>query len=95
MDTLIRVRDFVTRNFFVSDATRLTDDASLLDLGVVDSTGVLETIGFIESEFGVSVEDDEIVPANLDSIGRIAAFVDRKLAARAGGNSGAAISSGA
>jgi acyl carrier protein len=82
MDTLPRVREFVNRNFFVSDAARLTDAASLLDLGVVDSTGVLEVIGFVESTFGLSVEDDEIVPANLDSIERIATYVDRKLAAR-------------
>ena len=81
METVTRVREFVTRNFFVSDAARLTDAASLLDLGVVDSTGVLEIIGFVESTFGLYVEDDEIVPANLDSIERIAAYVDRKLAA--------------
>ena len=85
METVSRVREFVTRNFFVSDAARLTDDASLLDLGVVDSTGVLEIIGFVESTFGLTVEDDEIVPANLDSIERIAAYVDRKLAARGAG----------
>lgn len=82
MDTVTRVREFVTRNFFVSDAARLTDGASLLDLGVVDSTGVLEIIAFVESTYGLTVEDDEIVPANLDSIERIAAYVDRKLAAR-------------
>ena len=82
MDTVTRVREFVTRNFFVSDAASLTDAASLLDLGVVDSTGVLEIIGFVESTFGLSVEDDEIVPANLDSIERIAAYVDRKVAAK-------------
>jgi len=82
METVSRVREFVTRNFFVSDAASLTDAASLLDLGVVDSTGVLEIIGFVESTFGLTVEDDEIVPANLDSIERIAAYVDRKLAAR-------------
>jgi acyl carrier protein len=86
MDTKQRVREFVTSNFFVQDAAGLTDAASLLDLGVVDSTGVLEVMGFLESAFGVSVEDDEIVPDNLDSIERIAAFVERKLAA-AGGKS--------
>ncbi len=72
METKQRVREFITSNFFVSDAARLTDDASLLDLGVVDSTGVLEIIGFLEQAFAVQVEDDEIVPANLDSIVRIA-----------------------
>jgi acyl carrier protein len=82
MEIVTRVREFVTRNFFVADAARLTDAASLLDLGVVDSTGVLEIIAFVESTFGLSVDDDEIVPANLDSIERIAAYVDRKLAAK-------------
>jgi acyl carrier protein len=81
METVQRVREFVTSNFFVADAASLTDDASLLDLGVVDSTGVLEILGFLEQAFGLAVEDDEIVPANLDSIARIAAFVERKLGA--------------
>ncbi len=81
MDTKQRIREFVTSNFFVQDAAGLTDDASLLDLGVVDSTGVLEIIGFLEGTFGVAVEDDEIVPDNLDSIERITAFVGRKRAA--------------
>lgn len=78
METKQRVREFVTSNFFVQDAAGLTDSASLLDLGVVDSTGVLEIMGFLESTFGVTVEDDEIVPDNLDSIERIAAFIERK-----------------
>jgi acyl carrier protein len=78
METKQRVREFVTSNFFVQDAAGLTDSASLLDLGVVDSTGVLEIMGFLETTFGVTVEDDEIVPENLDSIERIAAFVERK-----------------
>jgi acyl carrier protein len=81
MDTKQRVREFVTSNFFVQDASSLTDSASLLEMGVVDSTGVLEIMGFLESTFGVAVEDDEIVPENLDSIERIAAFVERKRAA--------------
>ncbi len=84
METKPKIREFVTSNFFVQDAASLTDTASLLDLGVVDSTGVLEIIGFLESTFGVSVEDDEIVPDNLDSIDRIAAFVERKRSAGAG-----------
>mgnify|MGYP001271394039 CR=1 FL=1 len=81
MDTKQRVREFVTSNFFVQDASSLTDSASLLELGIVDSTGVLEIMGFLETTFAVAVEDDEIVPENLDSIDRIAAFVERKRAA--------------
>ncbi len=77
-----RVRTFVCTNFYVVDPATLGDSDSLLDSGVVDSTGVLEIIGFLETEFGFRVEDSEIVAENLDSIERIASYVDRKLAAR-------------
>lgn len=78
--TVESVRGFITKNFYVADPGSLGDDDSLLDKGIVDSTGVLEVIGFLESDFGVSVDDAEILPENLDSIARIAAFVERKKA---------------
>jgi acyl carrier protein len=73
-----KIRDFVTSNFYVPDPKALDDAASLLDQGIIDSTGVLEVIMFIESTFGISVEDSEMLPENLDSIERIGAFVARK-----------------
>lgn len=73
-----KVRAFVVSNFYVAVATALSDEASLLDQGVIDSTGVLEVVGFLEQEFGVQVADDEMVPDNLDSISRITAYVERK-----------------
>jgi len=73
-----QIRDFVTSNFYVADPNTLEDRTSLLDQGIIDSTGVLEVIMFIESTFGVTVEDSEMLPENLDSIERIAAFVARK-----------------
>ena len=73
-----QVRDFVAANFYVADPKSLEDRTSLLDHGIIDSTGVLEVIMFIESTFGVTVEDSEMLPENLDSIERIAAFVARK-----------------
>jgi acyl carrier protein len=73
-----QIRDFVTTNFYVADPRSLEDRTSLLDQGIIDSTGVLEVIMFIESTFGVTVEDSEMLPENLDSIERIAAFVGRK-----------------
>jgi acyl carrier protein len=85
MDTRATVREFVTGNFLVADGDGLTDDASLLELGIVDSTGVLEIIAFLETTFGLTVEDDEIVPENLDSIDRIVGYVGRK---RPAGGSG-------
>jgi acyl carrier protein len=78
MEVLPKVRSFVTTNFYVADPGALADDASLLDAGIVDSTGVLEVVQFLEADFGVKVEDHEIVPENVDSIARIAAFVKRK-----------------
>lgn len=73
-----QIRDFVTSNFYVADPRSLEDRTSLLDQGIIDSTGVLEVILFIETIFGVTVEDSEMLPENLDSIERIAAFVGRK-----------------
>lgn len=73
-----QIRDFVTTNFYVPEPKALDDATSLLDHGIIDSTGVLEVIMFIESTFGVTVEDSEMLPENLDSIERIAAFVAKK-----------------
>jgi acyl carrier protein len=73
-----QVRKFITTNFYVDSADELLDEDSLLDRGIVDSTGVLEVIAFLEETFGISVEDSEMLPDNLDSIARIAAFVKRK-----------------
>lgn len=75
-----RVRQFILKNFYVADASTLADEASLLDQGIIDSTGVLEVIAFIEDEFSVKVEDEEMLPENLDSIKRIVEFVARKQA---------------
>jgi len=75
-----QVREFITSNFYVQDATALADDASLLERGIIDSTGVLEVITFIEDTFGVTVDDQEMLPENLDSIERISGFIRRKKA---------------
>ena len=82
MDITERVKEFVTANFYVEPAS-LADDASLLEQGIVDSTGVLEVVSFLEAEFGIAVADEELLPENLDTIGRISAFVARKKALRA------------
>ena len=75
-----KIRQFITDNFlFREDRASLTDSESLLEAGVIDSTGVLELVAFLETEFGLAVSDAEIVPENLDSIGRIAGYVDGKL----------------
>lgn len=78
METKEKVRQFIVTNFYVAQPASLKDDASLLDAGIVDSTGVLEVINFIESEFGLSVDDAEMVPENLDTVNNIVAFVNKK-----------------
>ena len=60
-----QVRQFIETNFYLGD-TPLADDTSLLEKGIVDSTGVLEVIAFLETAFGVTVADDETTPENLD-----------------------------
>jgi len=78
MELQQQIRDFVATNFYVADPNSLEDRTSLLDQGIIDSTGVLEVILFIETTFGVTVEDSEMLPENLDSIERIASYVGRK-----------------
>jgi acyl carrier protein len=73
-----RMRQFITETFYVSDPAELADDTSLITSGFVDSTGMLEVIGFLETEYGIKVEDREMIPENLETIERITAFVTRK-----------------
>ncbi len=76
--TRTQIRDFIVENFLFGDSARLPgDDMSLIDNDVVDSTGVLELVAFLEERFGIAVADADIVPANLDSVERIAAYVER------------------
>ena len=73
------VRSFVVNTFLFGEVDpELTDDASLLELGIVDSTGILELVAFLESELGVRVSDGEMTAENLDSIRRISDYVARK-----------------
>jgi acyl carrier protein len=75
------VRQFILSNFlFTDDQARLADGESLLQSGAVDSTGILELIMFIQERYGFTVEDHEMLPANLDSVANICAFVKRKVA---------------
>jgi acyl carrier protein len=78
MEIAGKVRTFITSNFYVPVPAELGDETSLLDSGVVDSTGVLEVISFLENEFGIEVADEEMLPDNLDSIAKIAAYVQKK-----------------
>lgn len=80
------LRAFVVEVFLYGDDTRpLAETDSLIETEVVDSTGVLELVAFVEERFGLVVADDEIVPENFDSLARVRAYVEGKRAAAAGG----------
>jgi len=76
------IRQFIAHNLLFTEEADYADDASLLDSGILDSFGVMELVAFVEEEFGVQVEDDEILPANFDSVEAIVAYVESKQEAR-------------
>ncbi len=76
-----QVRDYILENFlFTDEASALANDASFLEKGIIDSTGVLEMIFFLEQEFALKVADKEMIPENLDSVNNIVRYVQSKQA---------------
>jgi acyl carrier protein len=73
-----QVRQFITTNFYVPDPQALGDETSFLDTGIIDSTGVLELVSFLQEQFGIALEDGEIVPENLDTVANIVHLIQRK-----------------
>ena len=75
-----KLRAYILDNFlFTDDQAALNSADSFLAKGIIDSTGIMEVIYFLQEEFGIEVADEEMVPANLDSVNNIVAFVERKL----------------
>jgi acyl carrier protein len=73
------IRQFIIDNFLMGqDSESLKDDSSFLEEGVIDSTGVLELVGFLEENYEIKVEDEELIPENLDSIKNICAYLETK-----------------
>lgn len=78
-----QVRRFILNNYlFTDDGSKLSDASSLMESGTMDSTGILELIMFLEETFAIKVADDEMIPANLDSVDNVVSFIERKTAAR-------------
>lgn len=76
-----RVADFISEQFIFDEDLSIGNEDSLLESGTIDSTGILELVLFLEENFSIKVEDEELVPDNLDSINKIADFVTNKTAA--------------
>lgn len=74
-----KVRCYILENYlFTEDQSELNNEDSFLDKGIIDSTGILEVIFFLEEEFGISVDDDEMIPENLDSVNNIVKYINLK-----------------
>jgi acyl carrier protein len=81
MDTIEqRLRDYIAKNFLFRDDYKFSDDDSFLDMGIIDSTGILELISMLEETYSIRVEDADLVPDNLDSITALGRFVRAKTA---------------
>ena len=73
------IRKFIIDNFlFGEDDGKLSNDDSLLELGLINSTGVLELVTFVEGSYGITIEDTELAPTNLDSVNKLVRFINRK-----------------
>jgi acyl carrier protein len=76
-----RIRGFIVDTFLLGDDDGFRDTDSLIDGGIVDSTGVMEIVAFLEETYGITIDDDELVADNLDSVERLTKLVDSKLPA--------------
>lgn len=77
-DIKIAVRQFIIENFLFEEDENLKDDTSFLENGIIDSTGVLEMVTFLEETYDLHVEDEDMIPENLDSLEAIAHYITRK-----------------
>ena len=78
MDYLETVKAYVVENFLFGDDSRINPETDFLENGILDSTGVLELVGFLEEKFGIRVEDDEVVPDNMNSLEKITLYISKK-----------------
>ncbi len=77
------IRNYVIDHILFGDGEKLRDDVSFQETGILDSTGFLELITFVEEQFGVEIADDELVPEHFDTLRAVSAFVEQKRASRA------------
>lgn len=74
-----KIRSFIVENFLFGQDEGLSDTSSFLDEGIIDSTGILELVNFIEEEFSITIDDEDLVPENLDSINNVVGYLERRL----------------
>jgi acyl carrier protein len=79
MDYVLEVKEFVIENFLFGEADGLMEDSSLLDSGIIDSTGILEVVAFIEEKYQFRIADEELVPENFATINDIARYISGRM----------------
>ena len=79
-----QIRDYIVKDLLFGDDPGLEPDTSFQESGIIDSTGMLQIITFVEGQFGIHVEDDELVPETFGSLRKVARFIERKVDAEAG-----------
>jgi acyl carrier protein len=79
MDPVATIRQFVIENFLFEEDANLKEETSFLETGIIDSTGILELVSFLEETFEIAIEDEELIPENLDSIANVAQYLRKKL----------------
>jgi acyl carrier protein len=78
MNHIETIHGFIVENFLFGDGEQLTNETSFLDSGIIDSTGILELITFLEETYNITIEDDELIPENLDSLNNVVKFIGQK-----------------
>jgi acyl carrier protein len=73
-----KLRGFIRDNFLLGNDSKLQDTDSFMEKGIVDSTGILEVVSFVEENFGFKVADEELLPENLDSVNQLTAYIQKK-----------------
>jgi acyl carrier protein len=72
------IRSFIVENFLFGEENGLNDDSSFIKEGIVDSTGIMQLVSFIQEQYLIAIEDEELTPENLDSIRKVSAFIEEK-----------------
>ena len=78
-DNKTKIKEFIIENFLFGNDDGLQNETSFLEEGIIDSTGVLELVNFLEEEFEITIDDEELIPENLDSINNVSGYLETKL----------------
>ncbi len=78
MEYIPAIREFIVENFLFGDGGQVSDDTNFFEKGIIDSTGILELVSYIEETYNLTIEDEDLVPENFSSLNTLAAFLQKK-----------------